>query len=237
MIKTKRLITGLLFLSIIISSENCLSQDSLRKGTWTVSTNVAQFFLGDISVYGEYCFRKGNSIGVSYGIISPIRSRSSVYNSGFQVNDDLYPYLIYTGYTTRLYAKFHVEGNHRIYFSPLIMYKELRYSHYLFHDQFQQGEYQEHYERSETAKVISLQMLWGKEFPFHGFLIDCYTGLGLRARIRSYYNFNCCIDEGKGCHDGCPTEGPGSRSRTQFFPDLHLGLRVGLQHSPNKKIK
>ena len=213
----------LVFIWSIITINGFSQVDTIGKGAKTISINPTQILLGDLSVFNEYRFKDNNSLGISIGINFPVRTRASVaYPWNWQVNDDLYPILIYSGFIVRLYEKIYV-GHHQHYISPLVMYKYLYYNHWQFSDRNGNGEDQEAYERSESANVISSQLMYGKETFRKTTLIDFYFGFGFRTRIRDYNTFNCTYH-----YSGtCTLNPPGIRSRVQYFPELHIGLRLG----------
>jgi hypothetical protein len=225
----KRILIALMVI-VTASFHYSFCQDSTSTGKLTFSINALQSLSGELSLYAEYQLKKKTSLGVNAGIIFPIRSKSSLTNGAFSVNDNKYPFFIYNGYVARLYLKFY-SANQKSYLSPLLMYKNLSYDHYNFVDRMDggHGEDLDYYNRSETAQVFSIQLLWGKEKLTRHFLIDKYIGLGFRERHREYYTYSCeSSTQGKSTHP-CSPDRLGFGSQQQFFPEFHLGFRIGLR--------
>ncbi|HLG33278.1 MAG TPA: PEGA domain-containing protein, partial [Bacteroidia bacterium] len=192
------------------------SKPSLR-----FAINPTEPLMNDYSFFIDYVAKKKRSFGISVGYMIANKWWNKDNRSSPEVNDNNFPVGVYNGFVGRVYYKWYFINDKVRYISSLFIFKDIHYDNASFVDQIRPFEWIV-YERSEKTKVFGLELLYGREnyLTKHIFL-EFYGGIGARIRKR---NYNTTKIWPSNAESVIPL---GEFTRNQFFPTIHLGVKVG----------
>ena len=151
-----------------------------RHKVYSISSDIAQFFLFQPNLDFEYRVSRVLAIGANIGIVEPslLYSQNPLVTAQFKD-----PGTVYQGTALRLFVKLYT---HRSYWCLQGVYKKLTCPATYFSDNF--GDVLNMYYMSEAETVFGLEFLHGHQLTKKGerFNADLFYGIGWHERFRSY---------------------------------------------------
>ncbi|HBG69754.1 MAG: hypothetical protein A2W93_09820 [Bacteroidetes bacterium GWF2_43_63] len=199
---------------------------------FAIKINPLQWLWDDIRIGFEYPLFRKVSLELKIGIKSSSlnlceeKYKYSFYNDSTGLNEVLK--YNSTGFNIGLATNIYF--NNSLYLQLFLFYKRYKY---IFADEYQwySGPYsyipEYNNERADYNKsVIGFELLFGKVFCKNKFLIDIYSGIGIRYKWRELMGNN--YDWIYGVPDF-------HRSKKMVLPTAHLGVNIGWTFKKTKK--
>lgn len=153
---------------------------------FTVSTDLAQYFLGQPNIDFEYHVSYHNAFGVNLGYVSPcLLYAENPMATGGQYTD---PGTVYNGAAIRIYYKYYPGHFHKSYWEVQGVYKNLSYNNTGFDDEYEEGAIRNVYNMNEKETVLGIELIHGNRITREGdkFYADIFYGGGIHQRNRAY---------------------------------------------------
>jgi hypothetical protein len=155
-----------------------------RHKVFTVSSDLAQYFLCQPNIDLSIRLFHQGAIGVNLGLVEPCLLFAQNPLTSQQYTN---PGTVYSGIATRLYFKFYPGKKHKSYWDLQLVYKKLSYNGVGFSDQYGNSVLNI-YTMNEHETVYGLEAMHGHELTRENehLNVDVFYGIGFHERLRNY---------------------------------------------------